>query len=220
MKLDEVFDRLLAVVFPPRCALCQCLVEYDDILCEKCEAEAAGFDIVNPTRPENIRMAVAGTLYSGSVIKAIVTYKEYPDKRIGRFFCGKILEAMDKDGKGREFDIIIPVPMSEKSRKMRGFNQAEKLAAVIGEKTGVRVYINALKRSNNSLAQHKLDREARARNALNSYKSGNTKAINGKVVLLVDDVLTTGATASVCAKLLMEAGAKEVKLAVAAFAAE
>jgi ComF family protein len=108
--------------------------------------------------------------------------------------------------------VLVPVPLHPRRRRERGFNQAELLAREVGRRARLPVAPSALVRRKDTVAQAGLSAAARRRNVRGAFAVRRRAAVAGKVVVLVDDVLTTGATASACASLLRDAGASEVRL--------
>ena len=113
------------------------------------------------------------------------------------------------------FDMIVPMPLHWRKRWQRGFNQAELLALEIGRRTNVPVR-NALRRVRNTASQAGLTSSKRRENvsgAFQAARGGKTRnALHGRSVLLIDDVMTTGASAASCARALKRAGARQVTL--------
>ncbi|NLB91567.1 MAG: ComF family protein [Clostridiales bacterium] len=109
------------------------------------------------------------------------------------------------------FEGILPIPLYKKRKQQRGFNQAEILAKKISEATGI-VLIEGIRRIKNTSAQTKLNKTQRKENVENAFEIIKKEAIQGKTLLLLDDVVTTGATAMACAKVLKEGGAGKVFL--------
>ncbi len=109
------------------------------------------------------------------------------------------------------FDIIIPMPLHWRKRWQRGFNQSELLAREIGRRTNTPVE-NALRRVRNTAAQAGLTSAKRRLNVSGAFRAKKRAAIDGRRVLLIDDVMTTGATAASCARALQRAGARQVTL--------
>jgi ComF family protein len=107
------------------------------------------------------------------------------------------------------FDIIVPMPLHWRKRWQRGFNQSELLAREIGRRTHTPVE-NALRRVRNTSAQAGLTSAKRRMNVSGAFQAKKRAAINGRRVLLIDDVMTTGATAASCARALQRAGARQV----------
>jgi len=112
-------------------------------------------------------------------------------------------------------DCIVPVPLHRKRRRERGFDQAELLAEYVASAAGLPL-VGALTRLRYTGAQAALSRTARFENLRGAFECSRPKAVAGRRVLLVDDVMTTGATASAAARALREGGAAHVTAAVAA----
>ena len=108
------------------------------------------------------------------------------------------------------------MPLFWWKRLRRGYNQAKLLADVVGDECGIEVK-HILRRVKNTRTQTKLDEESRKKNVSNAFEVNNGK-IKDKIVLLIDDVLTTGTTVNECARVLKEAGAKKVYSCVASIA--
>jgi ComF family protein len=106
-------------------------------------------------------------------------------------------------------DVIVPMPLHWLRQWKRGFNQSELLARVVGKRVGIPVR-NAVRRRKSSAAQAGLTSAERRRNVAGAFEIRNRKLVEGKHVLLIDDVLTTGATAAACARALKSAGAARV----------
>ena len=111
----------------------------------------------------------------------------------------------------RTFDVIVPMPLYWRKRWRRGFNQAALLAHTISRRTHVPV-LNALRRVKDTAAQAGLTNAKRRLNVSGAFRAKSPTGLSGKKVLLIDDVLTTGATAASCARALKAAGASEVTL--------
>jgi ComF family protein len=105
-------------------------------------------------------------------------------------------------------EILVPVPIHAERRRQRGFDQAELLARGVGERLGLRV-VCALERAARTTAQHQLGRRARQKNVSQAFGVAPRHAgeISGRWLVLVDDVVTSGATLAGCARGLYEAGA-------------
>ena len=113
-----------------------------------------------------------------------------------------------------DYDCLVAVPLHEKRRLERGFNQSDILAGLISERTGIRLE-NAVRRTKNTNQQARLSTDARKKNVLGAFEC--TASLEGKRVLLIDDVFTTGSTVNSCAQALRAGGARDVQaLTVAA----
>ena len=115
----------------------------------------------------------------------------------------------------RDFDLIIPVPLHQKRLKERGVNQAAVLSKAVSALTGIPCADDLLIRVRETRPQAGLDRQNRAGNVRGAFEAVPGGALKGKRVLIVDDVRTTGATASACAKALRDAGCEKVCLLTA-----
>lgn len=108
-------------------------------------------------------------------------------------------------------DIITFVPMTDKKKRKRGFNQAELIALNLSKEVGV-MCKDLLVKTKDTEEQKNLDRKSRQENLLSCFKVKDKTAVKGKKILLIDDVLTTGATAHAVSKVLKKAGAESVYL--------
>ncbi len=114
-------------------------------------------------------------------------------------------------------DLIVPVPLHQKSLQQRSYNQAALLAREIGRTKKLPVAENLLLKQQDTLPQHFLSAVERGKNMQKAFTT--KKHMGAKTILLVDDVMTTGATVEACSKVLKKSGAKLVYVAVACRAA-
>ena len=110
------------------------------------------------------------------------------------------------------WDMIVPVPLHPLKKREREFNQAERLAARLGKAAEIPVNTRGLRRVEPTRTQTLLTREQRAANVRHAFAVGSGCLLGGRRVILVDDVLTTGATTNACARALRKAGAREVQV--------
>lgn len=110
-------------------------------------------------------------------------------------------------------DSIVPVPLFWWKRLRRGYDQAALLSATVSQELGIP--ITSIRRTKNTKTQTRLDEQKRRENVMNAF-TVRTDRVKDKSVLLIDDVLTTGATMNECARVLKQAGAKRVYSCVAA----
>ncbi len=109
-----------------------------------------------------------------------------------------------------QFDVIVPMPLHWYRKWRRGFNQSELLAQEVARKLGLPVSAGALRRKRHAAPQSGLSSAARRRNVAGLFSVADSSQVEGRRVLLVDDVLTTGATAQAAARALKRAGAAQV----------
>ena len=108
------------------------------------------------------------------------------------------------------YDIIVPVPISKKRMKDRGYNQSFLIASDIAKKSKIKLEKNVIKKEQNNTPQSLLDKSGREKNVVNVYKIVNKQKIINKKILLIDDIFTTGATVNECSKMLKISGAEKV----------
>ena len=149
-------------------------------------------------------------VYGGIVRKTIINYKFNDKSYIYKTLSNYILKNENFVEKIKSYDIIIPVPISKKRNKERGYNQSELIAREISKMTQVMINTKILYKKINIVPQSTLNKEEREQNIKNAYSIKNEKNIQNKKILLFDDIYTTGSTVNECSKILKENGAKEI----------
>ena len=162
--------------------------------CALCRSGLRGFDA-----------AYSFGTYEGVLRELIHLYKYGKVKTLARPLSGLLAQALPRD---EAFDAAVPVPLYWRRRLQRGFNQAELLARGLSRRTGIPV-VRALGRLRPTPAQAGLSNSARRQNVSQAFRA---RGVQGKRILLIDDVMTTGATAASCAAALKQAGARRVSL--------
>ena len=109
-----------------------------------------------------------------------------------------------------QIDLIVPVPLHSSRIRSRGYNQSQLLADHLGNTFGIPVVSEVLVRIRSTPSQTSLNQQQRLQNVAGAFQADNLNLLIGKNILLVDDVITTGATLNECAKTLLKAGAKNV----------
>ena len=134
----------------------------------------------------------------------------------GQLWVGDLLSDFLKQGlrdprlEGRAFDAVVPVPLHPLRRREREFNQAEVLSRELARKSKL-AFCEALERVRYTVTQTHFDRRRRMRNLRDAFKLRRNAPVQGKDLLLIDDVLTTGSTLDECARVLLTAGARSVR---------
>jgi ComF family protein len=153
--------------------------------------------------------------YEGGLRLLIHELKFHGRRRV----AARLAETIVADASCRttlEGGVLVPVPLHPRRRRERGFNQSEVLAQAIGQRCGLIVAPAALVRRKETVAQPGLSAAARRRNVAGAFAVRRPAQVSGRIVVLVDDVVTTGATARACAQALRKAGAREVRLVTVA----
>jgi ComF family protein len=148
-------------------------------------------------------------IYEGALADAIHHYKFRGIRRL-HAPLGRLMLDLELSG----IDALVPVPLTVRKLRERGFNQSLLLARVISRNTGVPLIFNGLLKREGTLPQIGLSAAARISNIRRAFSA--ERRFDGMRVMLVDDVMTTGATARECSKELLKAGAKEVVVFVLA----
>jgi competence protein ComFC len=154
--------------------------------------------------------ARAAVVARGLVLDVIHRYKYQRALWFEPFLADLLIRGAKPDLAAAKADLIIPIPLHSLKRKEREFNQADRLAKALGAATDLPVNKNIVKRVLPTQTQTLLTRKQRARNMRNAFAVTKSEPVKGRRVVLVDDVLTTGATTSACARALRKAGAREI----------
>lgn len=229
------YDSLLALVYPQPCAACGASVESRTLgvvcarcwrqtnlfsgaetLCWKCGLPSTG--TVPLEKREEVRChrcdqdlytaARACGIYEGALRASVLHLKQQPH------LCRKLKDQLLRVQKQHPLDKatrIIPVPLHPEREKSRGFNQATVIGRALSLAGGVPLDEVSLVRTSHTVRHRAgMDAKGRLETVADAFRVTYPALISGERVLLVDDVFTTGATASSCAKTLLEAGAAEV----------
>ncbi|MBI4227660.1 MAG: ComF family protein [Candidatus Omnitrophica bacterium] len=219
---------LVSLVFPPHCALCR--TPGDDPLCPTCRQRlprpappwcvGCGRALAGTGR-EVTRCAVcrdaapplawgrAAYCYEGAARACVWRLKYHGRLELVHPMADRMLAAA-RLAPAFACEVVIPVPLHAVRARARGLNQAAALAAPIGRALGRPVRADALIRRRATAPQSSLDVRRRRRNMAGAFAVARPEGVRGRRVLLVDDVVTTGATARACARALRRAGAVEV----------
>ena len=210
-----MLHHLLDLLFPPKCAFCKkLLARAETDLCHNCRKDAPVF------RKSNFPISfVAGWTsvwyYKGTVRESLLRYKFYHNRSYAPVFGRALAMKLQTEGMD-DFDVLTWVPVSPLRKWKRGYDQVELLAKAVARELGVTALPCLRKRRNNRPQSGLQDAAQRRANVVNAYRAVHADSIRGKHVLLLDDIITTGATLSECAKTLTIAGAKEVRCAAIA----
>jgi ComF family protein len=144
---------------------------------------------------------------------------KYDKKFAVGVFLGKVLASEIRTNHVNwKFDLIIPIPLHQLKKAERGYNQSFYIAKGVGKILRVKVSDRIVKRIKYTESQTTMNLNEREANILGAFKVKNKRMVSGKNILLLDDVITTGATISECGKILLEAGANKIYAASIAIA--
>jgi ComF family protein len=149
-------------------------------------------------------------LYAGTLRDCVVALKYHGRHKTAERLARRLLERRAGRGVLEGADVVTAVPLHVRRLRARGFNQAGLLAASLGRLSGTPV-CSALVRSRDTPSQTELSAAKRRRNVANAFMVRDRASIVNRVVVLVDDVTTTGATMRECARTLLYSGAREIR---------
>ena len=223
--VNNIFDFIL----PRFCCSCKLKLSHDqETMCGACLSK---IQRSTPTRLQRefdrkfLGKKVIAEFYSPFVfekdkelqhaIHALKYDKKFP---VG-IFLGKVLASeIKKHLSNWQFDLIIPIPLHQLKKAERGYNQSYYIAKGVGSKLKVGVSDRTVKRIKYTESQTTMNLNEREENISGAFKLLHKNAIRGKNILLIDDVITTGATISECGRILLEAGANKIYAASIAIA--
>ena len=227
--LAALFDPFLSLLYPPRCLVCHalgesglcagCAAQIVSVAAPRCEvcgqalpgdADACGH--CRRRRPAFVRARAMGA-YDGVLRSAIhqFKYRERPQMAVP---LGRLLAAFAREQaaalNGLRFDGVLAVPMHPTRQRLRGYNQSERLARVVGAELGLPLSLNALARIRPTHPQVGLSAEARRTNLNGAFAVRDADSVTGKTLLLMDDVVTSGSSLYECCVTLKASGATAV----------
>ena len=218
--LIRVLDRALDLVFPPRCVSCDA---FGAFICDRCHADMtrAGGSRCDtcwmPLDPRSTcrrcyyqRPALLGVrsavVYEAAARDAVLALKFRGLSAVAPLMARSMADVLA--AWRPPITCIVPVPLSGQRRRLRGYNQSALLANEVSRLTGIPLRRRALIRRHHTHAQATLTGDARWQNIAGAFRAGKELPTGG--VLLLDDVITTGATLNACARVLLHEGARAV----------
>ncbi|MFZ1946925.1 MAG: phosphoribosyltransferase family protein [bacterium] len=221
-SLRESAEALLAVVVPPLCVLCQQrLAPWERWLCGRCDLAVS---MRGRPRSRALALGDGSALevryaldYTGRV-SGLVWEMKYGGKPGIAGYLARFLWLGAEDVLGRDA-VLVPVPLHGSRRRERGYNQSENLARAVARPMRLAVAAGALARKRNTRSQATLARSDRVTNVLGSFQVRRQQDLEGRPVVLVDDVVTTGSTLAECARVLRNDGVEDLRACVVASAA-
>ena len=230
--LHKIFNSLLTITYPQACQICENSVENlaDGVVCHACWGKTSVFSgeetlcqkcgAFLQSKTKNVvtfchrcdehfyDMARAAGTYEFALSASVVHLKREPfaAARLQKLFIARFQKLPFQDATK-----IIPVPLSKKRYLERGFNQAVVLAKILARSTGIMLDEQSLVRKiHTPMHRAAMDSKAREMSVKDAFDVKRPKLIEGETILLIDDVYTSGATVSNCAKVLKEKGASKV----------
>ena len=204
-----VWEFLMNLLFPPKCILCgRVLSKEDTDLCRTCRVESPWCSH-NLVKFSFLDSWTAVWYYKGYIRRSLIRYKFYRARHYASGY-GRLLAMRIQQEYPEGFDMLTWVPISFWRKLTRGYDQMELLSQAVGKELGMEP-VAALRKVRHNRPQSRIHGQAQRRaNVLGVYRVLDPEAVKGKRIMLLDDIVTTGATAGECARVLLTAGAKEV----------
>jgi ComF family protein len=229
-------DAVVSVFFPAGCRICdklllhsirvpiceECLDSFAAPAEKKCEVcgQALGWLTPREGEPRVCRVCQQKTyafeqarsygIYDGPLVKAILLLKWERMEPLGAWFAERLAETILHEGDSFAADVVVPVPLHRDREKQRGYNQAGLISKPLARKLGLPHKSVLLMRTRPRPDKQVLSLEDRWASVRGAFATRPGSQVDSKRVLLVDDVLTTGATLDACARALLNSGAKSV----------
>ena len=210
------FSVLLDILFPPKCVFCRKILRSgSERVCPKCLVELPYTGSHAAQKGDFFSLCVSPLYYEDDVRESLLRFK-FRDARGYATEYGKLLaECIGSELSGR-YDLISWVPLSRRRYRERGYDQAMLLALAAALELGD-VAVSTLEKTKHVEKQSRMgSAEKRRANISGAYTVPDRELIEGKRILLIDDIITSGATLSECARTLRTAGAAEVICATVA----
>lgn len=213
----KLWYRILNLLYPPRCVLCRRLLKKEETdLCTDCRMEAPFFP--DTKRKLQFLDSFAAVWYYESSVRGSLLRFKFRGARGYAVSYGKLLAMRLMQQYPEGFEVLTWIPVSRLRKLRRGYDQVELLAKAVGWELGM-IPVSTLKKVRHNRQQSRISESAQRRaNVLGVYRVTDPDLIRDRRVLLLDDILTTGATASEAGRVLLTAGAKEVHCAAVAAA--
>ncbi len=228
----DLFEDFITLIYPRYCFACQDgLIKGEEIICTTCIHELPRtqfhFEKENPVYnrlfgrlPIQFASAFLHFTKGGRVQQLMHAFKYNNRPEIGRIIGRVYGEDLRKTGLNEQIEAILPVPLHPTKLRRRGYNQSEEFGNGLAESLQVRCVSDAIIRITKTDTQTKKTKLKRWENVKEVFRVERPSEVEGKRLLLVDDVITTGATLEACGQVLMEAGCSEISVAGLAYAHE
>lgn len=217
-ELELTWEAFWDLIFPSKLYCVSCKGSLDQAsyngICKEC---VKGISFIEKGRwiqsssfigsNKSVRM-YSVVIYSAVIKDLIHDFKYNQRTYLSRTFAALMKDALEREG--FSLDLIIPVPLFNKKEQGRGFNQSTLLAKYLSLNTGIAYEAKNLQRTRDTAIMHNLSRLERRENVNAAFRLKNPQQLIDKRILLIDDILTTGATIEECSRVLYGAGAYEV----------
>jgi len=211
-----IFSPLLDILFPPRCVFCAALLyKGSKGICPECLEKLPLTGNHASQKGQFYSLCVSPLYYEDDVRESLLRYKFKSSTGYAEHYGKLMAECVRKELSGR-YDFISWVPLSKKRLKERGYDQARLLAEALAGELDAELK-GSLEKTRNSPKQSTMGSpEKRRANISGAYRVTDRALVEGKRILLIDDIITSGSTLAECARMLRQSGAAEVVCATVA----
>ena len=208
--MSKLVDGLLDTLFPPKCAFCRRVLRRGESgMCAECETNLPRREHPREKGPDFVDAIVSPLEYKDNVRAALIRYK-FNGVTASAGLFGRIVADSVRENLAGEYDMISWVPLSSERLRERGYDQAMLIAMAAALELDD-VAVETLRKTRNAAPQSGTGSAAERRaNISGAYEIIDPELVQGKHVLLIDDIITTGSTVSECARMLGLAGAESV----------
>lgn len=214
--LFGMLEFVLNFLFPPVCSVCGKVDK--NWLCPNCQKRVERLEksCIMEMEHKKYEKLLYIFQYESLVRKLILRYKFLNQAYLNHFFAQMIAKNVENRKLLQQYDIIIPVPMHQKKMQKRGYNQTELVTNELSRILKIPAKNDILLKVVNTVTQSKLGGKARQSNIQHAFFVKKDIEVEGKKIILLDDIYTTGATSQECSRVLKEAGAAEILVVVLA----
>ncbi|MDR0738975.1 MAG: hypothetical protein LBF33_02350 [Oscillospiraceae bacterium] len=206
----KIFFDFFQIFFPTRCPYCEKIIISDRNMCNVCVEKILSKDLIRGFKIRNCNfLCLSSFLYNNRVKEAVWRYKFSGKKDYAKSFAKNLIVSFSTKFSFSDFDFVTNVPISKKRLKERGYDQAKILAQEFSAITQIR-YKDFLKKDIDNMPQHTLNVTERKTNTRDVYSLKTSAILNGRKILIVDDVVTSGNTFGECVFVLKKGGASFV----------
>lgn len=209
----NVIQNLLEFIYPPLCVVCDGQIDANDtLICSQCWSGLKSvkgpveYGILERSHIDEIRSG----FYYDNILQSIIHYLKYNQAPgLAKKMAELVAPNLVNHPEWARADALIPIPLHKAKARERGYNQAEVIARHLSKLTGIPFWPDALIRKSNTVSQTKMkNAQDRIENMKNVFEI--RCSVREKSLILIDDVITTGATANACAQVLKHEGAHSV----------
>ena len=208
--MSDIYRKVMHFFYPNRCPVCSCVIDAMDRFCPECTGRLVKWE--GSFTVSGADSFTAAYEYGDSIRPAVALLKSGRMGNAAYAMAMGLADVIRENEMHGRIDSIVPVPMSRESVKRRGYNQAEEICRIISSELEIPM-VSAAEKHRTTLEQKELTKKEREVNLRGAFIVPSPELVRGRIILLVDDICTTGSTLAELAGALKNAGAAEVHCA-------